>query len=75
VLMNFQIQSQIRSFPNSEKCGSLSSVVDFLELIQADLVPTLKREIVSDDMVYKCANFHKIWSWKNNCTKGPNMTM
>jgi hypothetical protein len=33
VLMNFQILSQIRSFPNSEKCGPLRSVVDFSELI------------------------------------------
>jgi hypothetical protein len=33
VLMNFQILSQIQSFPNSEKCGPLRSVVDFSELI------------------------------------------
>jgi hypothetical protein len=73
--MNFQILSQIRSFSNSEKCGPLSSVVDFSELIQAKLVSTLKREIVPDDMVYMCANLHKIWSWENNYSKCPNMAM
>jgi hypothetical protein len=52
----------MRSFSNSEKCGSLSLVVDFSELIYAEVDPTLKREIDPDDMVYKCANFHKIWS-------------
>jgi hypothetical protein len=67
--------SQIRSFSNSEKCGPLSLFVDFLELIWAELVPTLKREIVPDDMVYKSANLHKIWSWGNNCYKCPNMAM
>jgi hypothetical protein len=75
MLMNFQILSQIRSFPNSEKCGPLSSAVNFSELIQAELVPTLKREIVPDNMVYKCANSHEIWSWGINCSKGPNMAM
>jgi hypothetical protein len=73
--MNFQILSQIRSFSNSEKCGPLSLVVDFSESIEAELVSTLKREIVPDDMVYKCANLHKIWSWGNICSKGPNMVM
>jgi hypothetical protein len=49
--MNFQILSQIQSFSNSEKCGPLSSVVDFSESIEAELVPTFKREIVPDNMV------------------------
>jgi hypothetical protein len=26
-------------------------------------------------MVYKGANFHKIWSYGSNCSKGPNMAM
>jgi hypothetical protein len=41
--------------------GPLSLVIDFLELIGAELVPTLKTEIVPDGMVYKFANLHKIW--------------
>jgi hypothetical protein len=53
-------------FLNSEKCGPLSSVVDFSELILVELFPTIKREIVPDIMVYKCANLHKIWSWGDN---------
>jgi hypothetical protein len=73
--MKFQVSSQIRSFSNSEKCGPLSSVVDFSELIYSELVLTPKIERVPDVMVYKCANFHKIWSWGNNCSKGPNMAM
>jgi hypothetical protein len=43
---------KIEVFQNSEKCGPLSSVVDFSELISAELVPTRKREIVPDDMFY-----------------------
>jgi hypothetical protein len=50
----------MRNLPNCEKCGPLILVVDFLELIGAEFVPTHKREIVPDDMVYKCANLHKI---------------
>jgi hypothetical protein len=73
--MNFQILSQIRSFPNSKKCGPLSLVVDFSELIYTELVLTPEREIVPDVMVYKCANFHKIWCWENNCSKGPKMAI
>jgi hypothetical protein len=56
-------------------CGPLSSVDDFSELIEAELVPTLKREIVPDDIVYKCKNLNKIWTWGNICSKGPNMAM
>jgi hypothetical protein len=66
---------KIEVFQNSEKCGPLSSVVDFSELISAELVPTRKREIVPDDMFYKFENLHKIWSWGNNCSKVPNMAM
>jgi hypothetical protein len=62
-------------FPNSEKCGPLSSVVYFSELIEAELVPTPAREIVPHDMVYKCANLHKLVSWGSICSKGPNMAM
>jgi hypothetical protein len=42
------------------QCGPLSSVVDFLELIGAELVHTHKKEIVSDGIIYKCANLKKI---------------
>jgi hypothetical protein len=38
------------------QCGPLSSVIDFSELTGAELVPTLKREIVSDGMFYDGAN-------------------
>jgi hypothetical protein len=52
-------------------CGPLSLVVNFSELIGAELVPTLKREIVPDGMFYKCANLHKLWSYLSACSKGP----
>jgi hypothetical protein len=42
------------------QCGPLSSVVHFLELIETELVLTLKREIVPDDMFYECANLKKL---------------
>jgi hypothetical protein len=35
-------------------------VVYFLELIGMELVHTLKREIIPDGMIYKCANLKKI---------------
>jgi hypothetical protein len=35
-------------------------VVDFSELIGMELVHTLKREIIPDGMIYKCANLKKI---------------
>jgi hypothetical protein len=41
------------------QCGPLSSIVDFSELTGAELVPTLKREIVSHGMFYDCANIKK----------------
>jgi hypothetical protein len=47
----------------------------FLELIGAELVPTLKIEIVPDGMVYMCANLYKIWSYRSICSKGPNMAI
>jgi hypothetical protein len=72
--MKFRLESNSK-LSNSEKCGPLSSVVDFSELIYTELVSTPKREIVSDIMVYKCANLHKIWSWGNNCYMGPKMVM
>jgi hypothetical protein len=34
-------------------------VVDFSELIGMELVHTLKREIIPDGMIYKCANLKK----------------
>jgi hypothetical protein len=47
------------SLPISIKCGPLISVVDFLELSGIELDHTLKREIVPDGMIYKCANLQK----------------
>jgi hypothetical protein len=41
--------------------GPLSSVIDFLELIEAESDHTPKIEIVPGGMLYKCANLHKIW--------------
>jgi hypothetical protein len=52
------------------KCGPLSSVVDFSELIGHELVPTIKIEIVPRVMLYKCENLHKIWSYRSICFKG-----
>jgi hypothetical protein len=49
--------------------------MDISELIGAALVPTFKRENVPDDMVYKCANLHKIWIQGSICSKGPNMAI
>jgi hypothetical protein len=56
-------------------CGPLSLVVYFSELIYAELVPNPKIESVPYVMVYKGAKFHKIWSWGDNCSKGPKMAM
>jgi hypothetical protein len=54
--------SSIRSPPISVMCGPLSSVVDFLKLIRAELVHTLKREIVPDGMTFKFANLQEFCS-------------
>jgi hypothetical protein len=72
--MKIRLESNSK-FSNSEKCGPLSLVIDFSELIYAELVPGPKSEIVPDVMVYKCANLYKIWSWGNNCSKGTKMAM
>jgi hypothetical protein len=49
-------------FSISAKCGLLSSVRNFSELIGTELGHTPKREIVPDGMFYKFENIHKIWS-------------
>jgi hypothetical protein len=43
VLLNFKIWIQIRSYPSSVQCGSLSSVSNFSELIGINLDHTSKR--------------------------------
>jgi hypothetical protein len=47
-------------------------VVDFSELSGKELVHTLKREIVSDGMIYICANLQILWSYGSICFKDPN---
>jgi hypothetical protein len=49
-------------FSISVKCGPLSSVRNFSELIGMELGHTPGREIVPNGMFYKHANLHKIWS-------------
>jgi hypothetical protein len=56
-IQNIDLNSK---FSISVKCGPLSSVVDFSELIVIELDYTPKIEIVSYDILYKCANLHKI---------------
>jgi hypothetical protein len=58
-IQNLDLNSK---FSISVKCGPLSSVRIFLELIGMELGHTPKREIVSDGMFYMCTNLHKIWS-------------
>jgi hypothetical protein len=60
---------------NSVKCGPLSSVVDFSELMREESDHTPKREIVPDGILYKCANLHKISSYRSICSKGPDMAI
>jgi hypothetical protein len=47
-------------------------VVDLSELCGMELVHILKREIVPDDMIYKCANLQNFWSYGSICFKGQN---
>jgi hypothetical protein len=54
------------------KCGPLRLVIDFSELIGAELDHTPKREIVPGGMLYKCENLQKFWSLGSICFKGPN---
>jgi hypothetical protein len=45
---------------SSVKCGQLSSVGNFSELIGMELDHTSKMKIVPDGMFYKCVNLKKI---------------
>jgi hypothetical protein len=50
--------------------GTLSSVVDFSELIGVESDHTPKIEIFPGRMFYTCADEHKIWSSGSICFKG-----
>jgi hypothetical protein len=46
------------------KCGPLSLVIDFSELIGAELDHTPKREIVPGGMLYKCEIYKNFEAWE-----------
>jgi hypothetical protein len=63
------------NFQTLVHCGPLSSVWNFSELIGAEWDHTSKRESVSHNLFYKCANLQKFLSSKSIYFKSPNRTL
>jgi hypothetical protein len=71
-----RIQSQDSNlkFLSSVYCGPITSINKFLEIMGVELDLAPKREYVSHDLFYRCANIQKLWGLANICLREPNIS-